>query len=41
MDYLGRQEDRSRDTTKEGGLTDMETDIKGEVEEVGQVEVVI
>ena len=39
--HLGIQEDRSRDTTKEGGVTDIETDIRGEEEEGGQVEVVI
>ena len=39
--HLGIQEDRSRDTTREGGVTDIETDIRGEEEEGGQVEVVI
>ena len=39
--HLGIQEDRRRDTTKEGGVTDIEMDIMGEDGEEGQVEVVI
>ena len=40
--HLGIQEDRRRDTTSEGGVTDIETDIKGELEdEEGQLVVVI
>ena len=43
--HLGIQEDRRRDTTREGGVTDIETDIRGEVDEEEeaeeQVEVVI
>ena len=39
--HLGIQEERRRDTTKEGGVTDIETDIRGEVDEEEQLEVVI